>query len=182
MKCDDWRVNNTKTWHTRFKPRTCRLKFSSMLRNHVKIRHGWRLISASAALSRRLSALRQSSGFNKGRDWLVEVAAPKLSLQLSSRCQPLAPPENHRDPSFCQPRRITQFFKPPHQDRLTRLFAVENRNQIKMDYDPMVMDDAESLGPVIKISQVCPAWKFCCKKIAMMKAETWDLNAENHHF
>jgi hypothetical protein len=23
-----------------------------------------------------------------------------------------------------------------------------------MDYDPMVMDDAESLGPVVKISQV----------------------------
>ena len=24
-----------------------------------------------------------------------------------------------------------------------------------MDYDPMVMDDGESLGPVVKISQVC---------------------------
>jgi hypothetical protein len=24
-----------------------------------------------------------------------------------------------------------------------------------MDYDPMVMDDAEAMGPVIKISQVC---------------------------
>jgi hypothetical protein len=24
-----------------------------------------------------------------------------------------------------------------------------------MDYDPMVMDDAEALGPVVKISQVC---------------------------
>jgi hypothetical protein len=26
-----------------------------------------------------------------------------------------------------------------------------------MDYDPMVMDDAEALGPVVKISQV----RFC---------------------
>jgi hypothetical protein len=37
-----------------------------------------------------------------------------------------------------------------------------------MDYDPMVMDDAEALGPVVKISQVrpprhrgCPA-VLCC--------------------
>lgn len=30
-----------------------------------------------------------------------------------------------------------------------------------MDYDPMVMDEAETVGPVIKISQACCS-ALCC--------------------
>jgi hypothetical protein len=30
-----------------------------------------------------------------------------------------------------------------------------------MEYDPMIMDDAEALGPVVKISQVRPSLDVC---------------------
>ncbi len=34
-----------------------------------------------------------------------------------------------------------------------------------MDYDPMVMDDAEALGPVVKISQVRPLRDRGCPSV-----------------
>ena len=41
-----------------------------------------------------------------------------------------------------------------------------------MDYDPMVMDDAEAMGPVVKISQVC----LCRNRRCLAAASLGDRN------
>jgi hypothetical protein len=42
-----------------------------------------------------------------------------------------------------------------------------------MDYDPMVMDDAEALGPVVKISQVCLCRNCGCLHAAGLVEASW---------
>lgn len=47
-----------------------------------------------------------------------------------------------------------------------------------MDYDPMVMDDAESLGPAVKISQVrhlCRDRRYTCLlQLVYLKTKVYD--------
>lgn len=42
-----------------------------------------------------------------------------------------------------------------------------------MDYDPMVMDDGESLGPAVKISQVRPSRDCGCLRALVWEEASW---------